>query len=271
MSGCCTPPYTGPATPSPEPPHSASPGVQLATPIMLTQTEVDPNPTVKRFQQDLLILTGFNDNSILHWRPVWFSQNSSTSGMWTLHNPPNIVTERLPNNCKEAQLFTRRMRQIRDPPPQYIKSWDHWKRYCDLCGAPHNFLCEKHVWLMRMGLPRSPDGFLCTPPQYPLYPEPSCPGRYVIAPSIYSTHLHRKFQRIVSASPYVDQDHVECVVVEATGELTIESHEDRSSYHNPGKGHRWSYLPWTTEMEKSCRPLTIKLRLWNVGKGGKTK
>jgi hypothetical protein len=38
-------------------------------PIDLTQPMVEANPELKRLQQDLLILTSFNDNSSLYWRP----------------------------------------------------------------------------------------------------------------------------------------------------------------------------------------------------------
>jgi hypothetical protein len=122
------------------------------------QKEVDSSPAVKRLQQDLLILTGFNDNSSLHWRPAWFDEGRFEGSMWTLHNPPNVVTEPLPNNRKGMQLYTRRMRRGSDLLPQYIKSWDHWARYCDIYGIPHDFLSEEQVRLMRTGLPRAADG-----------------------------------------------------------------------------------------------------------------
>ncbi|KAF3034647.1 hypothetical protein E8E11_005059 [Didymella keratinophila] len=192
-SGYRTPPHEGLATP----PRSSAKGTvddsQLATPTSVkwesprpetpvynvpnptprTQKEVDSSPTVKRFQQDLLILTAFNDNSSLHWRPAWFERGGFRGSMWTLHNPPNVVTEPLPNDGKGMQMYTRRTRRRSDPPPQYIKDWDHWIRYCDIYGIPHDFLNEDQVRFMRMGLPRTAHGSICTPPQFPLYPEPS--------------------------------------------------------------------------------------------------
>lgn len=182
MSGCCTPPYDGPTTPSRTPPNSANDDVQFPTPTSLkwespkpnttvrgvnfsalrTQKEVDSSPTVKHLQQDLLLLTSFNDNSTVHWRPAWFEEERTPGTMWTLHNPSNVVTEPLPNDCKGPQLYTRRMRRTDDPPPQYVKSWDHWVRYCDIYGVPHDFLCEEQVRLMRMGLPTAADGSVCS-------------------------------------------------------------------------------------------------------------
>jgi hypothetical protein len=90
-----------------------------------------------------------------------------------------------------------------------------------------------------------------------------------------STHLPRKFQQIViktepravrkrnTASLEDDQDSPEFVVVEPDGKLSVVAREDLSLYARAGSCYRWSYLPWTEEMEKSCRPLKLKLRLWN--------
>lgn len=124
------------------------------------QTEIDADPNIKRLQQDLLILTSFNDNSTLYWRPAWFTQGSFLGNMWTFHNPPDVVTEQLPNDHRGIQLFTRRIRRANDPLPQYVKSWSHWRRYCDLYGIPHDFLSKEQVHLTRMGLVRSSDGLL---------------------------------------------------------------------------------------------------------------
>lgn len=181
MNGCCTPPHSELATTTFTTPPNVIPYPRFATPVsleygspetmpvqnthsleLLTQTQVNSSAEVKRLQQDLLILTGFNDNSTLHWRPVWFTHRPNSKVLWTLHNPPNVVTERLPNDCKRNQLFTRRMRRTDDPPPQYIKSWSHWKRYCLLYDVPDDFLSEGQVRLLRMGLSRSPDGLLCS-------------------------------------------------------------------------------------------------------------
>jgi hypothetical protein len=80
---------------------------------------VSPAPT--RLQQDLLLLTSFNDNTSLHWRPAWFPRQ--TGLLWTLHNPPNVVTERLPSNGQHGmQVFTRRMRRPEDPAPLFMKT-----------------------------------------------------------------------------------------------------------------------------------------------------
>jgi hypothetical protein len=96
MTGYRTPSHGEFATPSFQTPHAAYLGVQFTTPISLrresprlttpvqeartptvhTQTDVNAKPKVKRLQQDLLVLTSFKDNSTLHWRPIWFSQEA---------------------------------------------------------------------------------------------------------------------------------------------------------------------------------------------------
>ena len=65
---------------------------------------------------------------------------------------------------------------------------------------------------------------------------------------------------------YNGSDYVECVVVNTNGQLTIEPQNSCIRNQYPSRGHRWSYIPWTTEMENSCQPLTVKLRLWNEAK-----
>lgn len=130
-------------------------------PTNLTEDMVDADPSLKRLQQDLLILTGFHDNSTLHWRPSWFAQKSFSSKFWTLHNPPNVVTERLPSSSPGGTLiWTRRMRRDDDPPPAYIKSWEHWHRYCDLYGVPDGFLNLGMISMVRVGLKKTEDGML---------------------------------------------------------------------------------------------------------------
>lgn len=126
-----------------------------------TQQEVYASPSIRRLQQDLLILTSFNDNSSLHWRPCWFNEDSAPATMWTLHNPPDVVTEPLPTDCRGPRTYTRRMRRADDPAPLYIKDWEHWARYCSMYGVPRDLLCEEHVRLMRMGLPRATDNSIC--------------------------------------------------------------------------------------------------------------
>lgn len=134
------------------------------------------------------------------------------------------------------------------------------------------------------------------PPMYPLYPEPQPrnQGRYILNPSSYSTHLPRKF-RSVQSTGFTDSDGTEypaeAVVVHSNGALIVEARENFFYYSHPsqwthfdgygryredepyvcdesapkdqGKGRRWSYLPWTTEQEKSCRPVMLKLGVRN--------
>jgi hypothetical protein len=165
-----TPPYSTPNTPSLESdalpfistPKSTS-GVTstptLNIPENLTQQLVEEMPELKRWQQDLLILTAFNDNSTLHWRPSWFGQANNVAGRFlTLHNPPNVVTEILHMRELDRPVMTRRMRQQGDAPALYIKSWEHWYRYCELYGVPIDFLCEEQIELLRLGSPKSKDG-----------------------------------------------------------------------------------------------------------------
>lgn len=130
-------------------------------PRNLTQATVDRDPQLKRLQQDLLILTSFNENDALHWRPSWFHQTPFNQRFWTLHNPPNVVTERLPSLPYARQVFTRRMRCATDPPSFYVRDWEHWSRICDMYGVPHDFLCKEQIELMRLGLPRTKNGELC--------------------------------------------------------------------------------------------------------------
>ena len=179
-----TPPHSGPNTPETQvlrySPATTTDG--LATPTSLpsvslaptpktsrcqasknpTQDEVEADLLLKRHQQDLLVLTSLNDNSTLHWRPSWFKQAPFNNSLWTLHTPPNVVTEKLPNSVPQSKdYYTRRMRQQGDRPPIYIKTWDHWDRYCELYGVPPDFLSEHQVGLMRLGLPRTEKGALC--------------------------------------------------------------------------------------------------------------
>ncbi|KAF2132411.1 hypothetical protein P153DRAFT_429552 [Dothidotthia symphoricarpi CBS 119687] len=263
-------PYTGPNTPDSTTPVKDAPINEPGTPVSmkslaldrttfaststlhipkdLTQTIVDADPKLRRLQQDLLVLTGFNDNETLHWRPSWFHQTPFSQQSWTLHNPPNVVTERLPSFQNGPQVFTRRMRRTTDPPPAYVRDWEHWYRVCDLYGIPHDFLCEEQVELMRFGLPRTKEGGLCrqffhkgltfsqmltniAPPMYPLYPEPQPKnqGRYILTPSSYKTHLPRRFHS-VQFTPFVTDDGsehpAEVVVVHSNGMLTVETRED---------------------------------------------
>jgi hypothetical protein len=169
-----TPPQSGPDTPDLKPGDeenldyasltnvpSATARLGSAMPVIpetLTQDIVNADPQLKRFQKDLLILTSFNDNSTLHWRPSWFQQESFSANFWTLYNPPDVVTELLPHPPMGRLVYTRRMRHTSDPPASYIRTWQHWSRVCDLRGIPRDFLCEKQIELMRLGLPRDTAG-----------------------------------------------------------------------------------------------------------------
>jgi hypothetical protein len=179
-----TPPYSGPSTPEPQvinippcefaanlatptsiAPTSPMPAPQTPTaqaPKTQTQNRIEADPQLRRLQKDLLVLTSVNDNSTLHWRPTWFKQEPHNKKFWTLHNPPNVVTEKLPSTTPQGkEYYTRRMRRVGDQPTFYIKSWDHWDRYCTMYGVPLDFLSEDHINLICMGLPRDEQGALC--------------------------------------------------------------------------------------------------------------
>jgi len=127
----------------------------------LTQAQVETNSQLRRLQKDLLILTGLNENETIHWRPSWFEQGEHAQTFWTLYNPPNVVTESLPQFFRGRRYFTRRMRSEGDPPALFIQSWDAWNRYRALRGIPREFLSEEQITLMRLGLPRNAAGQLC--------------------------------------------------------------------------------------------------------------
>jgi hypothetical protein len=139
------------------PEHPSKP---TTIPMNFTQDIVNASPDLKRFQQDLLILTSFNDNSSLHWRPSWFPQDVYAKTFWTLHNPPDVVTELLPHAPRGRLVYSRRMRIPSDPLPIHIKTTEHWNHVCDLQGVPRDYLCERHIELMRLGLPRDAQGRL---------------------------------------------------------------------------------------------------------------
>ncbi|KAF2747599.1 hypothetical protein M011DRAFT_380824, partial [Sporormia fimetaria CBS 119925] len=155
----------------------------------LTQPPVISNPPLHRLQKDLLILTSFPENSTLHWRPSWFptSPHATAEKFWTLHNPPNVVTEHLPAPEGVTPRYTRRLRIASDPPPAYIKTWEAWKRVCNAQGVPSDWLSESKIGLLRLGLPRNEHGVVIAPPSAPLYPEP--PSRfqtaYILDPDCY--------------------------------------------------------------------------------------
>jgi hypothetical protein len=152
-------PFNNPTTPSSLTfPPPASPPKTPSIPTDLTQTLVNANHQLKRFQQDLLILTSFHDTSTLHWRPFWFPQEPNSTSFWTLYNPPNVVTELLPHARLGRLVYTRRMRRPSDAEPVYVKTWAQWERVCDLRGVPRDYLSEEQVGLMRMGLARDAKG-----------------------------------------------------------------------------------------------------------------
>lgn len=133
----------------------------ISIPEHLTQDMVEADPDLKRLQQDLLILTSFNENDTLHWRPSWFKQEPFNKQFWTLYNPPNVVTELLTQSYLNRAIFTRRLRRDGDPAPVLIKTWEQWEKVCLLRGIPSDFLCKDQIRLMRLGLPRNKDGTLC--------------------------------------------------------------------------------------------------------------
>jgi hypothetical protein len=94
------------------------------------------------------------------------------------------------------------------------------------------------------------------PPSQPLYPEPPLQGRYALRRDLYTSHLPDKFAE-------VGRDQI--LLVEASGKLVAEN-VDASKEQKEGKGVRWSYVPWTDAMERSCKPWAMKIdnRLWNA-------
>lgn len=209
-------------------------------PDILTQSIINRDADMKRFQQDLLVLSSLNDNETLFWRPPWFKQSPFSDRLWTLHNPPNVVTERVPSVKEGRQYFTRRIRLEGDAPPAFIKTWKHWKHYCELYGVPEDLFCQDHIVLLRLGLPRTPKASFCrrfsllyyifvallkiiAPPAHPLYPEPPSVGEgtYILDPSCYITHLPKKFHCVDHTASSADT--VEIVVVDPDGKLSVMS------------------------------------------------
>ncbi|KAF2032222.1 hypothetical protein EK21DRAFT_61407 [Setomelanomma holmii] len=275
-----TPPYSGPNTPNVDPteiptldpatptrltPMSTGHATQkLNIPENLTQADVDADPHHKRLQRDLLILTSFNEGSTLHWRPLWFtSEDKFPDQSWTLFNPPDVVTEFLPSNTKEKyprQVHTRRMRRPEDPEPSYIKTWEHWERVCELRGVPRDVLCEEHVRLMRLGVPRDGKGGICAPPNWPLYPEPQRPGLepYTLRPEVYASHLPSKFRNLVNSQ--ATQGVVKQVEVHSNGAIAVKECE---GHVHTRQDRKWNWVPWTTEQEESCEKVYLRVRLWD--------
>jgi hypothetical protein len=147
------PPLSGSNTPEPQVPK-ASPdeaAINLATstspkslppkprpqtsttlaPKDRTRDDLEANSQLKRLQQNLLALTNLNDDLSLHWHPPWCQQDDFNKTFWMLRNPPNVVTERLPNTIPQSKdHYTRCIRQDGDRPPLYVRTWDQWDWYC---------------------------------------------------------------------------------------------------------------------------------------------
>jgi hypothetical protein len=174
----CTPPCSLETTPEPckaqyapgqtpvsSPPYSSPASHQRSTiyiPPNLTQAMVEADPHLKLVQRDLLVLTSMVDNSALSYRPTWFFTPQLCHEFWTLHNPPDVVSELLPKRTQlDRQVMTRRMRRFDDAAPMYLKTAADWARYCVLYGVPWDFLCEDQVRLLRLGLLRDRRGQLC--------------------------------------------------------------------------------------------------------------
>ncbi|KAJ4989788.1 hypothetical protein SVAN01_04625 [Stagonosporopsis vannaccii] len=287
MGGYCTPP---------PPPHAPPNDAHLTTPTSLSKkptptTSTLPStplgrerrptaaaPTPEQLKHDLLLLTAFPDNTTLHFRPAWFpplppphppqsATPTSIPPLWTLHNPPNVVTERLPACSGGIQLFTRRMRRPSDPAAVYIRDWQAWARYCEGSGVPLCWLGEGHVGMLGEAMGEEKR----VSPQHPLYPEPPSPrsASYFLDPTTYSTHLPAKFCHVVPPlSGGEDEQKAqsgEVVVVHSDGRLTVSewaSGRDGVVKSQAGRGYRWSVRPWTTAMEESCRPLKVRVRGW---------
>lgn len=137
--------YATPMSLNSSPTSKTTPSYETPIPIPpdLTQSLVLSSPRLHRLQQDLLVLTSFNENSTLHWRPSWFAQDPHAASFWTLYNPPNVVTELLPHKKLGRLVYTRRMRREGDEEPMYVKSWEQWERMCDLRGVPRGWLGEE--------------------------------------------------------------------------------------------------------------------------------
>ncbi|CAN9296261.1 unnamed protein product [Alternaria alternata] len=261
-----TPPHSGPDTPETQAlrysPTTATDG--LATPTSLpsvsltptpktsgcqasknpTQDEVEADLLLKRHQQDLLVLTSLNDNSTLHWRPSWFKQVPFNDSFWTLHNPPDVVTEKLPSSVPQSKdYYTRRMRQQGDRPPIYIETWDHWDRYCELYGVPLDFLSEDQVGLMRLGLPRTEKGALCEDVQV------------VVVHSDGALTIERKDE--------MPKHHIKWTLSDGKTENGGDSGYDAvsNSLNQQGPARRWTYVPWTSEQDESCKRLSLVVKL----------
>ncbi|KAF2643028.1 hypothetical protein P280DRAFT_394422 [Massarina eburnea CBS 473.64] len=270
-----TPPHSSPSTPSSPDPTAITPPLSVSSsdlrlptffiPHDLTQANVLADAQLTRLQKDLLILTSLPENSTLNWRPKWFAQPTVTfkTGLWTLYNPPDVVTETLPVRAPLAgrQEMTRRMRRVGDAAPTWIKTGEAWERYCEMYGVPWDFLCEEQVKLMRLGLCRDEHGNICPPPTWPSYPEPlpAAQGHYILGPATH-TGLPRKFHSVVPSDEFGAG---ECIVVRSNGALEVKG-EDYATYAPFRFGKRWSYLPWTEEQESSCQPRIVGLRFWNT-------
>ncbi|KAF2279536.1 uncharacterized protein EI97DRAFT_179060 [Westerdykella ornata] len=255
-------------------------------PDNLTQDLVDADPALKRFQQDLLVLTSFKDNETLHWRPSWFPQGEFATKWWGLQNPPDVVTEWLPAPLYGPQVYTRRMRRPGDPEPLYIKTWEQWREYCGVAGVPEDFLNQRMVELLRLGLPRDARGVHCASGNDSWYPEPNPQGStsYLLDPSTYGL-LPKKFWCIdkghviaVHPSGALHVDHIDAFChdrrqwtrLNGRGEYVA---DQRYGSHLPmgpkleGMARKWAWLPWTREQEVSCEPFKLRIKLKGAASG----
>ncbi|KAH6620500.1 hypothetical protein C7974DRAFT_378537 [Boeremia exigua] len=263
-SSYLTPPHTSPVTPTSPTPHVTTAGPLIVTHLAttnptlqtcsLTHPELTPGPA--RLQQDLHLLALFPDNTTLHWRPSWFPPNTSPLGVWTLHNPPNVVTTRLPY-LHGRERFTRRPRRPDDPAPLFIKDWKAWETYCGKSGIPVGFLGAAHMELLQVAAEESSRSELrrMHEAEGVLYPEPPVRGSYMLASAACETLLPRKFRKLVEG---------ERVVVDAGGRLRVVVKEEEKDRVGLSRGYRWSCVPWTSDMEEDCQPLTLRLRGWNA-------
>lgn len=54
------------------------------------------------------------------------------------------------------------------------------------------------------------------------------------------------------------------IIVQPDGALKVDETGPTVHAESQGPGRRWSYIPWTGEQEKSCRPIKMKLVFWNT-------
>ncbi|CAI6335896.1 unnamed protein product [Periconia digitata] len=213
----------------------------------------------RRIQKDLIILCSFPDNTTLTWRPTWFPPlpPNNTTGLWTLHNPPQVVTDALPRVTGQVySLMTRRMRKNGDRAAAYIQNESDWQRYCEVNGVPTSFLNEQMIAFMRLGLEKDGNDAPKAPPAWPRYPEPQL-YRYIL-PGSSIKNLPRKFRCV---DPEYPPDG-ERIVVYPDGALEVCWAKDvEKGVPMLPIGKHWSYVPWTAQQEESSQPRVLRLHL----------